>query len=164
VNYRKLDIPGADLLTGRGIYYGAALVEAVSCKAKRSISWWRELCRPGSSALCPVCYQGDDAGARTRLAATMSKYLIDEIARTSNIVLEAHTHVTEVFGEERLEELKLKGRRESGACRHRRFSCLLARHGYQVASGKYFARRKWFLLAGPDLRFEGRHPRVERGA
>ena len=32
VQYRKLDIPGADRLTGRGIYYGAALVEAASCK------------------------------------------------------------------------------------------------------------------------------------
>ena len=32
VQYRKLEIPGADRLTGRGIYYGAALVEAASCK------------------------------------------------------------------------------------------------------------------------------------
>jgi thioredoxin reductase (NADPH) len=32
VQYRKLDIPGADRLAGRGIYYGAALVEAVACK------------------------------------------------------------------------------------------------------------------------------------
>ncbi len=32
VHYRKLDVPGAAQLTGRGIYYGAALVEAVSCK------------------------------------------------------------------------------------------------------------------------------------
>src|SRR5208282_6355858 len=32
VHYRKLGIPGAERLTGQGIYYGAALVEAVSCK------------------------------------------------------------------------------------------------------------------------------------
>src|SRR5580658_7070154 len=32
VQYRRLDIPGADQLTGRGIYYGAALVEAAACK------------------------------------------------------------------------------------------------------------------------------------
>ena len=32
VQYRKLEIPGGDRLTGRGIYYGAALVEAASCK------------------------------------------------------------------------------------------------------------------------------------
>jgi thioredoxin reductase (NADPH) len=32
VHYRKLDVPGAERLTGRGIYYGAALVEAAACK------------------------------------------------------------------------------------------------------------------------------------
>jgi thioredoxin reductase (NADPH) len=33
----------------------------------------------------------------------MSKYLIDEIERTSNIVVEPHTQVLEAVGEERLE-------------------------------------------------------------
>src|SRR5580658_768731 len=32
VHYRKLDIPGGERLAGRGIYYGAALVEALACK------------------------------------------------------------------------------------------------------------------------------------
>ena len=34
VQYRKLEIPGAERLTGRGIYYGAALVEARACKGE----------------------------------------------------------------------------------------------------------------------------------
>ena len=34
VQYRKLDVPGSERLTGRGIYYGAALVEAPSCKGE----------------------------------------------------------------------------------------------------------------------------------
>ncbi len=34
VQYRKLGIPGADGLTGCGVYYGAALVEAASCKGE----------------------------------------------------------------------------------------------------------------------------------
>jgi len=32
VSYRKLDAPGVDRLTGRGIYYGAAQTEAFSCR------------------------------------------------------------------------------------------------------------------------------------
>src|SRR5579875_761347 len=32
VRYRKLDAPGVEALTGRGVYYGAALVEARACK------------------------------------------------------------------------------------------------------------------------------------
>ena len=38
VQYRKLEIPGADRLTGRGIYYGAALVEALPARTKTSLS------------------------------------------------------------------------------------------------------------------------------
>ena len=32
VSYRKLDVPGMERLTGAGVYYGAAMTEAMSCK------------------------------------------------------------------------------------------------------------------------------------
>lgn len=32
VEWRKLDVPGVEQLTGRGVYYGAAMFEAVSCR------------------------------------------------------------------------------------------------------------------------------------
>ena len=32
VAYRRLDAPGVEELNGRGVYYGAALVEAEACK------------------------------------------------------------------------------------------------------------------------------------
>ena len=32
VSYRKLDVPGADTFTGAGVYYGAAMTEALSCR------------------------------------------------------------------------------------------------------------------------------------
>src|SRR5690242_13145195 len=35
VQYRKLDVPGMDRLTGAGVYYGAAMTEALSCKDER---------------------------------------------------------------------------------------------------------------------------------
>jgi thioredoxin reductase (NADPH) len=44
------------------------------------------------------------------LSATMSKYLIDEIGDTSNIVVEARTQVVEAMGGERLESLRLRCR------------------------------------------------------
>ena len=52
-------------LTGRGIYYGAALVEALACKGEEVyIVGRRQLRRPGSPALCPICHQSNHAGAR----------------------------------------------------------------------------------------------------
>jgi thioredoxin reductase (NADPH) len=110
VNYRKLDIPGADRLTGRGIYYGAALVEAVSCKDE-DVYVVGGANSAGQAALHFARYATKVTMLvrGTGLAATMSKYLIDEIGRTSNIVLEAETQVVAAFGEERLEALTLKG-------------------------------------------------------
>jgi thioredoxin reductase (NADPH) len=32
VNYRRLRVPGLDQFTGAGVYYGAAMTEAVSCR------------------------------------------------------------------------------------------------------------------------------------
>ncbi len=160
VNYRKLDIPGADRLTGRGIYYGAALVEAVSCKDEE-VFVIGGANSAGQAALhfaryaCKVTMLVRGPG----LAATMSKYLIDEIARTSNIVLEAHTQVVEAFGEERLEALQLKGpegeRREPASSL---FVFIGAAPGTAWLPGSILRDEHGFLLAGPDLRSEGRLP------
>ena len=43
------------------------------------------------------------------LSATMSKYLIDEIVRTSNIVVEARTQVLEAIGDEHLDRSPVAG-------------------------------------------------------
>ena len=110
VQYRKLEIPGADRLAGRGIYYGAALVEAVACKDEE-VFVVGGANSAGQAALhfaefaCKVTMlvRGDG------LSATMSKYLIDEIERTSNIVVETKTQVLEAMGEEHLESLRLTG-------------------------------------------------------
>ena len=65
VQYRKLGIPGADRLTGRGIYYGAALVEASSCKDEEVfVVGGANSAGQAALVLCQVCLQGDDAGAR----------------------------------------------------------------------------------------------------
>jgi thioredoxin reductase (NADPH) len=160
VNYRKLDIPGADRLTGRGIYYGAALVEAVSCKDEEVF-----VVGGANSAGQAALHFARYASKVTMLvrgpglAATMSKYLIDEIARTSNIVLEAYTHVTEVFGEERLEAVTLKGPEgERRVAASSLFVFIGAAPGTKWLPASILRDENGFLLAGPDLRFDGKHP------
>jgi thioredoxin reductase (NADPH) len=160
VNYRKLEIPGADRLTGRGIYYGAALVEAVSCKDE-DVFVVGGANSAGQAALHFARYARSVTmlvrGAG--LAATMSKYLIDEIARTSNIVLEAHTHVVEAFGEERLEALQLKGPEgERRVPASSLFVFIGAAPGTEWLPATILRDQNGFLLAGPDLRLEGKQP------
>jgi len=160
VNYRKLDIPDADRLTGRGIYYGAALVEALACKDE-DVYVVGGANSAGQAALHFARYarQVTMLVRGPGLTATMSKYLIDEIARTSNIVLEAHTQVVAAFGEERLEALQLKGpdgeRREPA-------SSLFVFIGAAPATAwlpeGVLRDEHGFVLAGPDLRTDGKPP------
>ena len=109
VQYRKLQIPGAERLTGRGIYYGAALVEAVACKDE-AVYVVGGANSAGQAAL-HFAHYARSVTMLVRgegLSASMAKYLIDEIGRTSNIDVETRTEVVEARGEERLEALRLR--------------------------------------------------------
>ena len=160
VQYRKLDIPGAERLTGQGIYYGAALVEAAACKDEE-VFVVGGANSAGQAAVhfakfaCKVTMLVRGEG----LAATMSKYLIDEIERTSNIVLESHTQVLEAFGAERLEGLRLRGPQgERRVPASSIFVFIGAAPRTEWLPQEILRDEKGFLLAGPDLRTEGRLP------
>jgi thioredoxin reductase (NADPH) len=164
VQYRKLDVPGADRLTGCGIYYGAALVEAISCKDEE-IFIVGAANSAGQAALHFAKYatkvtmlvRGDG------LSATMSKYLIDEIARTSNIVVEARTQVLETIGEERLQSLRLRGPAgERMASASSLFVFIGAAPITSWLPGCVLRDEKGFVIAGPDLRVDGKWPEIWR--
>jgi thioredoxin reductase (NADPH) len=160
VQYRRLTIPGADKLTGCGIYYGAALVEAAACKGE-SVFIVGGANSAGQAALhfAKFANRVTMLVRRNGLTDTMSKYLIDEIERTSNIVVETGTHVVGAEGNGRLEGLTLRG----------------AQGDYRVPATSLFVfigaepmvdwlpqsilrDDKGFVLAGPDLRHEGKMP------
>ena len=109
VRYRKLDAPGAAELTGKGVYYGAALVEARSCTDEEVF-----VVGGANSAGQAAMHFSKFARRVTMLVRassleqSMSKYLIDQIAGTSNIVVETNTEVLEALGGERLEGLRLR--------------------------------------------------------
>jgi len=160
VQYRKLGIPGAERLTGQGIYYGAALVEAVSCKDEE-VFVVGGANSAGQAALhfakfarkVTMLVRGDG------LSATMSKYLIDEIERTSNIVVEPRTQVLEAMGEERLEALKLNGPKgEFQVPASSLFVFIGAAPGTEWLPRSILRDEKGFLLAGPDLLSDGKLP------
>jgi thioredoxin reductase (NADPH) len=164
VHYRKLEIPGAGRLTGRGIYYGAALVEAVACKDEEVY-----VVGGANSAGQAALHFAKFASKVTMLvrgeglSVTMSKYLIDEIGRTSNIVLEPKTQVLEAVGEERLEALKLRGPQgEYQVPATSLFVFIGAAPGTEWLPPCILRDEKGFLLAGPDLRAEGKLPEAWR--
>jgi thioredoxin reductase (NADPH) len=160
VQYRKLDIPGADRLVGCGIYYGAALVEALACKDEEVfVVGGANSAGQGALHFAKFARKVTMLVRSDGLSATMSKYLIDEIERTSNIEVEKQTQVTEAIGDERLEGLKLRGPRGENMVPA---SSLFVFIGAAPITGwlppSILRDDKGFLLAGPDLRSDGKLP------
>jgi thioredoxin reductase (NADPH) len=105
VSYRELnDVKGIDKLTGSGVYYGASMVEALSCKGE-DVFMVGGANSAGQSAVhfskyaktVTLVVRGDS------LSKSMSHYLIHQIDETNNINVLLNSKVTEVRGENRLE-------------------------------------------------------------
>ncbi|GAB2765478.1 FAD-dependent oxidoreductase [Rhabdobacter roseus] len=109
VNYRKLDTKGVDSFTGAGVYYGAATTEANACRDREVF-----VVGGGNSAGQGAMYLSQFAKnvyiiiRRPDLSATMSQYLIDQIANTPNIHVLPCTEITEAHGEGRLQALDVQ--------------------------------------------------------
>jgi len=106
VSYRKLDVPGMERLQGAGVYYGAAMTEASSCKDEDVY-----VVGGANSAGQAAMYFSKYARRvvmlvrASSLAVSMSQYLIEQIRETPNIHVQVNSQVTEVFGKDRLEEI-----------------------------------------------------------
>ncbi|MFY9939364.1 MAG: FAD-dependent oxidoreductase [Silvibacterium sp.] len=161
VNYRRLDAPGIDRLTGLGVYYGAALVEARSCRDEHVY-----IIGGANSAGQAAMHFSKYAGRVTMLVRaeslekTMSKYLIDQIAQTSNITVETRTQVIEAMGESRLECLKI---RNGSGDQVRPASALFVFIGAAPVTDwlpeEVMRDPNGFVLSGPDLKVENKLPR-----
>lgn len=105
VSYRNLkDVNGIDKLTGAGVYYGASMVDALSCKGEDVF-----MVGGGNSAGQAAIHFSKYAKTVTlvvrgdSLNKSMSRYLIHQINETPNIHVSLNSKVTEVRGENRLE-------------------------------------------------------------
>ncbi len=108
VQWRRLELPGIERFHGAGVYYGASLSEAAACQgehifivggANSAGQAAVHFCR--YAAKVTMLVRGDS------LVKTMSQYLIDQIAATSNIELRLKTQVTAAEGGEKLERIAL---------------------------------------------------------
>ena len=106
VQWRKLDAPGVERLTGAGIYYGAAMTEAISTRDEDVY-----IVGGANSAGQAAMYFSRYARRvvmlvrGSSLSASMSQYLIDQLKATSNIQIEFNSSVIEAHGEEHLEAI-----------------------------------------------------------
>ena len=100
VSYRQLDAPGFSELTGKGIYYGAALTEARSCADQHVVV----IGGANSAGQAAVYFSGYAARVTMlvragSLAKSMSHYLIEQIAALDNVEVRTGARAVAADGE-----------------------------------------------------------------
>lgn len=154
VDYVRLDVPGEETFYGAGLFYGAALTETNSCSNEevhivggansagqaamhfsRHASKVRMLVRGGS------------------LERSMSKYLIDQIEASPNIIVETQTELVALEGNGHLQQITLRtagveSKRDATSV----FVFIGAAPKTQWLPEAVLRDSKGFVLAGPDLK------------
>ncbi|QFS52192.1 FAD-dependent oxidoreductase [Nostoc sphaeroides] len=162
VSYRWLNVPGAEKLTGAGIYYGAAMTEAIACTneevylvggANSAGQAAMHFSKYASKVIMLV--RGES------LSLSMSQYLIDQIAATANIKVCTGCSVVEVKGDEHLEEIVIAhvktGQTQTVLARSL-FIFIGASPKTDWLDGVIQRDAQGFILTGPDLMHNGKSP------
>jgi len=163
VQYRKLDAPGVEPLTGAGIYYGAAITEAISTRGQDVF-----VVGGGNSAGQAAVYLSGFARQVTilvrgqGLAEGMSQYLVDQIKATPNIAVRSQAQVAAAHGAQNLEAVSIADV-GTGAAETVPAAALFIFIGALPRTdwlGDLVERDKaGFIPTGPDLVREGKRPR-----
>jgi thioredoxin reductase (NADPH) len=112
VTWRQLEAPGCDTFLGRGVYYGAARTEALNTRGQDVF-----LVGGGNSAGQAAVYFANYARTVTLLVrgpsleASMSRYLIDQLAAKDNIRVCTEHRVMRVEGTDHVERIVVENRR-----------------------------------------------------
>jgi len=162
ISYRKLGVPDADALTGRGVFYGSAATEAPTCAGEDVY-----VVGGANSAGQAAVFLAKHARRVTLLVradtleTSMSYYLIRQIDEIPNIEVRVTTEVIGVHGDDHLEEITL--------CNTRGGAQETVRAGYLFVFIGAEPRTEWlegvvardtrgFVLTGPDLVLDGSRP------
>lgn len=160
---RTLDAPGIEVLTGAGVYYGAALTEAAYYKGKPMF-----VVGGANSAGQGAMFFSRYASSVTMLVRgsslkkDMSQYLIDQITHTANIDVRVRTSIIEAIGTDRLEALVIKDN-DTGDVETLPAAALFvfigAKPHSEFVADVVERNEAGFILTGPDLIRDGRRPK-----
>ena len=162
VSYRSLDVAGADALTGRGIYYGSAMTEAAEC-ADQKVFIVGGANSAGQAAVYFARY-ANSVHVLVRgpsLEASMSHYLVEQLAAIDNVHVHTCTEVAEVHGADHLEQVTLQdsrtGERTTYPANHL-FVFIGGAPRTAWLDGAVVRDERGFVPTGPGLIQDGRRP------
>jgi thioredoxin reductase (NADPH) len=163
LDYQKLEVPGAEQLTGAGVYYGASLTESSSCSLQPIF-----IVGAGNSAGQAAIYLAQQASQVTLLVrgdsleAKMSQYLVSRIHEHPKIDVKLNTVVAAVHGEEHLEAVTICDTKTNEESRHEAaglFVFIGAAPATQWLKGVVKMDKYGFVYTGPDLLEHGKPPK-----
>lgn len=162
VCYRRIEAPGMDRLTGAGVYYGASPAEAESCKDEKVfVVGGANSAGQAAMNFSRVAEQVTMLVRGESLEKSMSKYLIDQIAATSNIKVETNTEIVEAMGNGHLESVKIRTRQgEEVRPASSVFLFIGAAPQTDWLPESIMRDPNGFVLSGRDLRIDGQLPRI----
>jgi thioredoxin reductase (NADPH) len=162
VAYRRIGIPDVERFTGSGVYYGAAMTEALNCAGDDVY-----IVGGANSAGQAAVYFARSARSVTLivrgegLEKSMSRYLIDQISEIPNIVVRTRTEIVGADGDDHLERLRLADRAadtEEEVKASWLFVLIGAAPGTDWLGDTVLRDDRGFILSGPDLLTDGKPP------
>ena len=154
VEWRRIQNESLDQLVGSGVYYGAARSDAALAQGNDVF-----LIGAGNSAGQAAIFFSGHARSVTllvrgeSLAASMSSYLIEQIATKANIAVETRSEIVAAHGDEQLEAIDVTDRR-TGTTSRRETTALFVMIGADAATDwlpSEIARDEHgFVLTGTD--------------
>lgn len=158
---RRLPVPGIDDVTGAGVYYGAALSEAASCRGQ-------EVCIVGganSAGQAAMLFSRFASKVYmivrgSSIAASMSQYLVDRIEASETIEVITGAQVREVMGSPRLESIRIaRGETEEVLPTSYLFIFIGTAPRSEFVKDLVETDGHGFIFTGPDLVRSGRKPK-----
>jgi thioredoxin reductase (NADPH) len=159
VSYRQLTTPGFAELTGAGVYYGAALIEARACEDQHVVV----IGGANSAGQAAVFFSGYAKRVTMLVRAdsltnSMSRYLIEQIAALSNVEVRTGAQAVAANGQDgHLHSLRIRAAdgtetvEDVDAC----FVFIGAVPRTDWLEGVVARDERGFVLAGPDVRDQG---------
>ncbi len=163
VSYRRLDVMGCDMLTGAGVYYGAAMTEAPNVAGLDMF-----IVGAGNSAGQAAMYFHKYAKnvymlvRGESLTKSMSSYLIEQIEAIHNITVLTNSEIAAVKGREHLEGVTIVNnathlQQEYDAAGL--FIFIGALPHTEWLPPEVVRDQHGFILTGPDLVKDGKRPK-----
>jgi thioredoxin reductase (NADPH) len=105
--YRKLDVPELSRFEGGGIFYSATHLEAQSCKEEEiAVVGGGNSAGQAAVFLSSIASRVHVVVRGPSLVASMSRYLIQRIESSRNVVLRTRTRIESLEGGDRLERIR----------------------------------------------------------